>query len=104
MIIQPSELRNASRLIGVVLLCLIAGWTGYEARQRFVAQALVLPAKALPSVEDLSSPESFSRIENTKKSLEALCVRLRLEIQSKIVADEKAGIRRERRGESEEPC
>src|SRR5215813_3625876 len=101
--VQSSELNKASTLVWTVLLCLIAGWGGYKTRERLVAGALVLPADALPSMEDLSPPESFSRIENTKRTLEALCLRLRLEIQSKIVANERAGIRQERSVPNDEP-
>jgi hypothetical protein len=100
--IQARELTRAGLLAWAIALCLVGGWCGYEVRERLVAGALVLPAGALPSVEDLSPPESFSRIENTKKNLETLCLRLRLEIQSKIVANGKSGVR-ERSAQSEEP-
>lgn len=46
-----------------------------------------MAAWATPGLDYFTPPESFSRIENTKKSLEALCLRLRSEVERGLVAD-----------------
>ncbi len=66
-------------------LMLASGWGGYWLRGYQVEAASVLPVGSLPRLEYLSSPESFSRIVNTRSALEALCVRVRLEAEHRLV-------------------
>jgi hypothetical protein len=76
---------TAKHLTWALLLTLGAGWTGYRVHQTKEAHAS-LPAGAVPSIECLAGPESFSRVDNAKNTLEALCLRLRLKAQNELVA------------------
>jgi hypothetical protein len=40
----------------------------------------------VPSIECLAGPESFSRVDNAKNTLEALCLRLRLKTENELIA------------------
>ncbi len=52
----------------------------------------VSAAGAAPDLEYLTPPESFSRVENAKKNLEALSIRLRFDIQNEISANLREGL------------
>jgi len=78
-------------LMWAVMLSLAAGGTGYWLRERRAGPDLLLPISAMPPLEYLMPPDSFSRIENTKILLDGLCVRLRLGVQSRALAGWFAG-------------
>lgn len=77
--------RNAKRVSWALLITVSAGWTGYRVHPRGEA-GLLLPAQVIPPVEWLAGPESFSKVQNTKNSLEGLCLRLRLEAETKLAS------------------
>ena len=76
---------TAKPLVWVLLLTVGAGWTGYRVHQTEEV-ASSSPVEAIPPIEFLAGPESFSRVHNTKSTLEGLCLRLRLEAETKLTA------------------
>src|SRR5262245_22875266 len=78
-------------LMWAVILCLASGWTGYWLHdQRADAASVLGAAGTIPPLDYLVGPESFSKIENTRDRLEALCIRLRLEVQSRLLAKDES--------------
>ena len=75
--------KTAKNVLWALLITVSAGWTGYRVHPRGEA-GLFLPAQAIPPAEWLAGPESFSKVQNTKNSLEGLCLRLRLEAETKL--------------------
>jgi hypothetical protein len=73
------------RFVCVVLLGVSAGCIGYLLRGVSEGSASARAATALPQVDDLVVHESFSRIENTKEDLRALCTRLQMEMELRLV-------------------
>jgi hypothetical protein len=64
---------------------LLGGWHWLEERR---TELLIAPAGTLPPLDYLVPAESFSHVENTKRNLDALCVRLRLEVQLQILTND----------------
>src|SRR5215471_19839535 len=77
-------------LICALLLVAAGGWAGYRARP-LEASDLVLPKEATPQLDYLIGPQSFSRIENTKTTLEGLCRRVCLEARTKLLTTKYSG-------------
>ncbi len=84
------QLVKARPLLWTVLVALVSGWSGYWLHERGTDGSRSRPATWMPGVEYLTRPQSFSRVENARNSLEALCVRVRLEIQNGIMAHAKS--------------
>jgi len=76
---------TVKHVLWALLLTGGAGWAGYHVHP-YGDAGLSLPAGALPPMECLAEPESFSRVENTKSSLESLCLRLRLEAETMLAS------------------
>ena len=74
--------------ISVAILTLVSGIAGYLLRASRTDGSLVLQAQDVPE-EYFASPDSFSRVENTKNALDALCARLRVKIQESTAAYDK---------------
>lgn len=67
------------------LLCLgLACWAVHRI-QGPGSKLNYLSAEATPQLEYLANPDSFSRVENTKNALEALCRRRRLQAEAKLL-------------------
>jgi hypothetical protein len=100
------ELAKTLRIQSVIraaMLILVSGGAGYWVCDYRTNEASVLPERTMPPLEYFMPPESFSRIENAKMSLEGLCARWRLEIQTRRVADRAYAARNEARGQESEP-
>ena len=67
--------------VSVILLTLVSGSAGYLFRAHKTDGSLVLSVGDVMKDEYFVPPDSFSRIENTKNALEALCNRQRLGIR-----------------------
>jgi len=74
----------------VVLLSGLTGCFGYWLHGQSEESGSFAAAKSLPQLEYLIVPESFSRVENTRKTLEGLCARLRLEVQGRLWMQKRA--------------
>jgi hypothetical protein len=70
------------------LLCLGLAYWGVHRIQGHRTQGNFLPAQAMPQLDYLANPDSFSRVENTKNALEALCQRRRLQAETKLIGIE----------------
>src|SRR5947208_7699521 len=68
----------------MVLVSTAAGCAGYWVRGHIESSGTFLAAKSLPQLDYVVVPESFSRIENTRQTLQGLCSRLRLEVESRM--------------------
>ena len=79
------------KLFWALILASAAGWAGYRLRDARIDTVLVSAASAVPGFEYLSPPESYSRIENTKRNLQTLCARLRLEAERDLLAESTGG-------------
>jgi hypothetical protein len=77
-------------LIWALLLVTAGGWAGYRSRP-LEASDLVLSKEATPQVDYLIGAQSFSRIENTKTTLEGLCRRVCLEARTKLLTPKYSG-------------
>lgn len=75
--------------ISVVILTLGSGIAGYLLRASRTDGSLVLQAQDVVREEYFASPDSFSRVENTKNALDGLCAQLGVEIQEATVAYDK---------------
>jgi hypothetical protein len=73
-----------SQAVCVLLVSVSAGCVGYWLRGQAEGAGTFLAAKAMPQLDYVAEPDSFSRIENARGSLEALCARLRLEIETRL--------------------
>jgi hypothetical protein len=67
--------------IWLIALALVSGGAGYLLRAQKTDGSLVLSVKDAVQEEYLSAPDSYSRVENTKNALDALCAQLRIGIQ-----------------------
>ena len=67
--------------ISLVSLALVSASAGYLLRAQKTDGSLVLSVKDVVQEEYLALPDSFSRVENTKNALDALCARLRIGIE-----------------------
>ncbi len=76
--VRCMELRSA---IWLIALALVSGGAGYLLRAQKTDGSLVLSVKDAVQEEYLSAPDSYSRVENTKNALDALCAKLRIGIQ-----------------------
>ena len=72
--------------ISVILLTLVSGSAGYLFRAHKTDGSLVLSVGDVMKDEFFVPPDSFSRIENTKNALEALCNRQRFGLREATVA------------------
>jgi hypothetical protein len=73
--------------ISISLFCLAAGGAGgYLLRAQRTDGSLVLSLKDAMQEEYLAPPDSFSKIQNTRNSLDALSARLRMGIMDAMVA------------------
>ncbi len=71
------------------LFCLgLACWAVHRIQGR-ASKLNYLSAEATPQLEYLANPDSFSRVENTKNALEALCRQRRLQAEAKLVGLER---------------
>lgn len=80
-------------------LALASGGAGYWLRSEKTDGSLVLSVRDVVREEYLVPPDSFSRVENTKNTLNALCARLRIGIQEATVRYDRLA----RNGESSKP-
>ncbi len=71
------------------MLLLVAGTsaTAYRLGQKS-GTTLVLKSGAVPPMDYVAEPESFSKVQNTKATLAALCVRWRLDAENQLIAAE----------------
>jgi hypothetical protein len=91
-------------LIWAVILILVGGGAGYWLRAQRGGEESVLAAGAVPALDSLIAPESFSRIKNARNSLEGLRVRLRLQVASSLLAEHFLVGGRGASGQRPEPC
>jgi len=70
--------------MGMCLISLVTAGAGYWLRGHAENSGTFLAAKSLPQLDYVVVPESFSRIENTRQTLQGLCSRLRLELESRL--------------------
>lgn len=71
------------------LLCLgLACWAIHRIQGR-VIRGNYLPAESTPQLDYLANPDSFSRVQNTINSLEALCRQRCLQVEAKLVSLER---------------
>jgi hypothetical protein len=73
-----------SQAVCVLLVSVSAASIGYWLRGQVEGSGTFLAAKALPQTDYIIVPDSFSRIENARGSLETLCARLRLQIETRL--------------------
>src|SRR5437899_649063 len=66
-----------------LLLAFCGGWVGYNVH-RTVHPNLLLGSEMTPQLEYFTRPESFSKVENTKALLEALCQRMLVESENRF--------------------
>jgi hypothetical protein len=71
----------------MLLVSVSAGCVGYWLRGQTEGSGTFLAAKAAAPLDYLVVPDSFSRIENARSSLETLCTRLRLEVETRLCED-----------------
>jgi len=70
--------------IGMFLIAVSSACVGFWARGHAENSGTFLAAKSLPQLDYVVVPESFSRIENTRQTLQGLCSRLRLEVETRL--------------------
>ena len=80
---RTDEIVKAGPLLWAVVLILTAGGAGYWLRAQRTGEVAVLAARAVPSLDYLIGPESFSRIKNTRNTLEGLCAQLVLQVKNR---------------------
>jgi hypothetical protein len=72
---------RAPAAIALALLALVSAGAGYLLRAQKTDGSLVLSVRDVVQEEYLVAPDSYSRVENTKNTLDGLCTRVRLGIQ-----------------------
>ncbi len=97
---RTKEFLQAHFLFWTIAIALASGCTGYWLHAHDSEGSRTWPAGSIPGVDYLTPPQSFSRVENTRNTLRALCVRERLEIQKTILLAEKRSAVRSRADES----
>jgi len=73
-----------SQWIGMFLIAVSSACVGFWLRGHAENSGTFLAAKSLPQLDYVVVPESFSRIENTRQTLQGLCSRLRLEVETRL--------------------
>ncbi len=81
---------SVRKFIRATVLILCGGLAGYRMHRPENSDLFLAPEK-IPQLEYFTGPESFSKIENGKNDLEALCRRARLEAQTKFVIHAEKG-------------
>jgi len=89
--------------VWVVVALLSAGGVGYHLAAERKDSGSWLALERTPPLEYYATQESFSEVENTKSSLEALCLRFRTAVRAKRVADREANVRSCGAGAASEP-
>jgi len=84
---RAKEIVTTAPLIWAILFVLTAGAAGYWLCAERTGEVSVLAARATPPLDYLTCPESFSRITNTKNTLQGLYLRFLSEVQNKRLAD-----------------
>jgi hypothetical protein len=73
-----------ARYVVLVLTVMVGGlWGGYHAMPR--DEDALMSAEAVPQLEYLIGPESFSSIDNARSALAGLCERSRVELRIQLV-------------------
>jgi hypothetical protein len=83
------QLMKISHLACTALLCASTGCFGYWLHGQSVGAASLAEAKSVPQLDDLIVHDSFSLIENTKTDLEGLCRRIRLDVEGRLVRQDR---------------
>lgn len=84
---RAKEIMKTAPLIWAIMLILTAGGAGYWLGAERAGEVSVLAARAIPPLDYLTRPESFSRITNTRNSLQGLCLRFLLQVENNRSAD-----------------
>jgi hypothetical protein len=84
---RANEIMKTGPLIWAVMLVLTAGGAGYWLRAQRTGEVSVTQAWSIPPLDYLIGPDSFSRIKNARNSLQGLCLRLRLQVQNRLLAE-----------------
>jgi hypothetical protein len=80
---------RAPAAIALVSLALVSASAGYLLRAQKTDGALVLSVRDVVQEEYLVAPDSYSRVENTKNTLDGLCTRVRLGIEEATATYER---------------
>ncbi len=78
---QPMQAKAKYLVVGLLIIAGVGA--GRQLRHKTGVEGF-LSAAATPQLDYLAPPESFSRVENAKNELEALCRKLRLQSQSRV--------------------
>jgi hypothetical protein len=73
-----------SQWIGILVVAVSTACAGYWLRGHADNSVTFLAAQSLPQLDYVVVPESYSRIENTRQTLQGLCSSLRLEVESRL--------------------
>jgi hypothetical protein len=73
-----------SQWISIMVVSVSAAGAGYWLRGHSENSGTFLAAKSVPQLDYVILPDSYSRIENTRLTLQGLCSRLRLEVESRL--------------------
>jgi hypothetical protein len=84
---RAKAIMKTGPLIWAVMLVLTAGGAGYWLRAQRTGEVSVTQAWSIPPLDYLIGPDSFSRIKNARNSLQGLCLRLRLQVQNRLLAE-----------------
>jgi hypothetical protein len=81
--------------IGMFVVSGSTACAGYWLRGHMENSGTFLAAKSLPPLDYVVVPESFSRIENARQTLQGLCSRLRLEMETRLCEQGRLRLQKE---------